>query len=67
MSYFETYRDKINTFIGVCHQLAANKYVTGFGGNAAWKMEEDVLLITPTQLNKGDIQFDDVVFINLKG
>ena len=67
MSYFEKYAAQIKTFIGVCHQLAANKYVTGFGGNAAWKMEENVLLITPTQMNKGDIQFDDVVFINLKG
>lgn len=67
MSYFEKYASQIKTFIGVCHQLAANKYVTGFGGNAAWKMEDNVLLITPTQMNKGDIQFDDVVFINLKG
>jgi L-fuculose-phosphate aldolase len=67
MSYFEKYSTQINTFIGVCHRLAANKYVTGFGGNAAWKMEDNVLLITPTQMNKGDIQFDDVVFINLKG
>lgn len=67
MSYFEKYAAQIKTFIGVCHQLAANKYVTGFGGNAAWKMGDNVLLITPTQMNKGDIQFDDVVFINLKG
>jgi len=42
-------------------------YVTGYGGNLAWRLEEDLLLITPTQMNKGDITPQDVVFINLKG
>jgi L-fuculose-phosphate aldolase len=42
-------------------------YVTGYGGNLAWKLEENLLLITPTQLNKGEVQPEDVVFINLSG
>jgi len=37
------------------------------GGNLAWKLEENLLLITPTQMNKGDIQVEDVVFLDLKG
>ena len=67
MSLFEKYADKIKVFVKVTTQLSNNKYVTGFGGNAAWKMDDDVLLITPTQMNKGDITVDDVVFINMKG
>jgi len=67
MSLFSTYRAEIETFVAVCHRLSQRMYVTGFGGNAAWKMSEEVLLITPTQMNKGDVGPEDVVFINLKG
>ncbi|MBI2425287.1 MAG: class II aldolase/adducin family protein [Candidatus Hydrogenedentes bacterium] len=67
MTLFEKYAAEIKTFVDVCHRLSKNMYVTGFGGNAAWKMEDGVLLITPTQMNKGEIQHDDVVFINLRG
>jgi L-fuculose-phosphate aldolase len=30
-------------------------------------MEDDVILITPTQMNKGDVTDEDVVFINRRG
>jgi L-fuculose-phosphate aldolase len=42
-------------------------YVTGYGGNLAWRLEPDLLLITPTQRNKGEVQAEDVVFIDLAG
>lgn len=67
MDLFDQYQDKIEVFVDVCHRLSVNKYVTGFGGNLAWKVADDVLLITPTQLNKGDVQAQDVVFINMQG
>ena len=67
MSYLEQYAEQVETFVGVCHSLAANMYVTGHGGNLAWKLAEDVILITPTRLNKGDITPADVVFINRAG
>ena len=67
MNLYEQYKDKIEVFLSVCHRLSANKYVTGFGGNLAWKLEENLLLITPTQMNKGDIGFSDVVFIDMQG
>ena len=51
--------------MGVCHHLAEKQYVTGHGGNLAWKLEDDVILITPTKHNKGDVTRDNVVFINL--
>ena len=61
------YRREVDTFVNVLHRLAANYYVTAFGGNAAWKLEDDLLLITPTQMNKGDVTPEDVVFINPGG
>ena len=67
MSYVETYAGNIEVFLKVCHRLSEQMYVTGYGGNAAWKVEDDVLLITPTQMNKGDITKEDVVFIDLDG
>ena len=66
-NYHEKYRTEINLFLKVLHRLASNYYVTAFGGNAAWKLEKDVILITPTQMNKGDVTSDDVVFIDRAG
>ena len=67
MSLLEKHSDKVDTFVGVCHHLAAKQYVTGHGGNLAWKLEDNVILITPTKHNKGDVNSDNVVFINLAG
>jgi L-fuculose-phosphate aldolase len=67
MSLYEKYAEPISTFVNVCHKLADARYVTGYGGNMAWKLEEDVILITPTQMNKGDITANDVVFIRMDG
>jgi L-fuculose-phosphate aldolase len=61
------YQQQVETFTRVCHHLAQTMYVTGYGGNLAWKLEEDLLLITPTQMNKGRIQPEDLVFIDLAG
>ena len=67
MGYTEQYGAEIDLFLKVLHRLALNKYVTAFGGNAAWKLEDDLILITPTQMNKGDVTRDDVVFLNRAG
>ncbi len=63
----DKYKANVDSFIEVCHQLAQKLYVTSHGGNLAWKLEDDLVLITPTKLNKGVVQAEDVVFINLKG
>jgi len=67
MSLLTKYGQQVEIFLKVCHRLAHHMYVTGYGGNLAWKLEPDLLLITPTQMNKGSIQPEDVVFIDLKG
>ena len=67
MSLYQKYEQQVAQFVAVCHRLASHMYVTGYGGNLCWKLEENLLLITPTQMNKGDIQAEDVVFIDRKG
>ncbi len=67
MDYHSQYAEKVKIFVEVCHKLSRHMYVTGYGGNCAWKMEDDVLMITPTQMNKGHIQPEDVVFISMAG
>jgi L-fuculose-phosphate aldolase len=67
MSLFEKYSKEIEQFVKVTGKLAENMYVTGYGGNAAWKLEDDLILITPTMMNKGDITPADVVFISMAG
>lgn len=67
MTYSEKYKSEVTLFVDICHQMAARHYVTGYGGNLAWKLEEDVILITPTMMNKGRVQPEDVVFINHAG
>jgi L-fuculose-phosphate aldolase len=67
MSYAKKYAGEVDLFLKVTGRLASNMFVTGFGGNAAWKLEEDLILITPTQMNKGDITRKDLVFINRAG
>lgn len=61
------YQDEVKAFTQVCHRLARNMYVTGFGGNLAWRLEDNLLMITPTQMNKGDVKKKDVVFVDLDG
>jgi L-fuculose-phosphate aldolase len=63
----EKYASNIETFIQVCHRLAQRLYVTSHGGNLAWKLEDDLVLITPTKVNKGVLRPEDVVFIDLRG
>lgn len=67
MSYLKKYKTESEAFLKVCHQLSEKMYVTAYGGNLAWRLEPEVILITPTKMNKGEIQPEDLVFINSEG
>jgi L-fuculose-phosphate aldolase len=67
MSLLSQYRSQAETFVRICHRLSENKYVVGTGGNLAWKLADEIILITPTQMNKGAIQPEDLVFIHPSG
>ncbi len=66
-SYFKEFKKETDLFVKVCQRLADNKFVTSSGGNLAWELDKDIILITPTQIFKGDIKTKDLVFINRKG
>ena len=63
----EQYSRQAEEFLAVAHQLAGDKYVTSHGGNLAWRLEDNLILITPTQVYKGDLRAEDLVFIDLAG
>jgi len=67
MSYTKQYHEQMAEFLRVCGRLSENMYVTSHGGNLAWRLEENLILITPTKLNKGDIGIEDLVFIDVEG
>jgi L-fuculose-phosphate aldolase len=67
MKLLDKYTAEAEKFVKVCQRLAHNNYVTSSGGNLAWKLEDNLLLITPTKLYKGDITPEDLVFIDLAG
>jgi len=67
MSLLEKHRDKAVRFVEVCHKLAAKSFVTSHGGNLAWLVEKNVIMITATCLSKADHTPEDVVFIDNDG
>jgi L-fuculose-phosphate aldolase len=67
MTYLKKYAAEVDQLISVCAWLAQSLYVTSAGGNLAWRLEDNLLLITPTKMNKGLIRPDDLVFVDLQG
>ena len=67
MKRVEKYSAEVGNFLAVCGKLASSLFVTSCGGNLAWKLEENLLLTTPTKMNKGDILPEDLVFIDMEG
>lgn len=67
MGHLKDYRTEVEAFVNVCHELSSNNYVTGHGGNLAWKLSKNLLVLTPTQMRKADIGPDDVVFTDMDG
>jgi L-fuculose-phosphate aldolase len=67
MSYLQKYSEEVRDFTMVCKRLADRMYVTSQGGNLSYKLEDNLVLISPTCVCKSDISEMDVVFIDLEG
>ena len=67
MTYREKHKTEVDLFVKACRRLNDLRYVTDHGGNLAWKVQERLVLITPTMMSKGDIQAQDVVFLDPSG
>ena len=67
MRYTDKYAREIQEFTAVCRRLSDLMYVTSHGGNLAARLEDNLLLMTPTRLCKSLVAAADVVFIDLEG
>jgi L-fuculose-phosphate aldolase len=67
MDYLKKYKVQVDDFLKVCRRLSELLYVTSHGGNLASRVDDNLLLITPTKMNKAEVTAQDVVFINLSG
>ena len=61
------YAAEVNAFLKVCKRLSDRMYVTSQGGNLSCRLEDDLLLITPTLLHKAEVTEGDLVFIDMAG
>ncbi len=58
---------EIEEVVYVCHRLHKLQYVSSHGGNLSFNIDNNHFLITPTKVPKGNIEFDDILIINLDG
>lgn len=63
----QKYQQEINELVESCVRVAELGYVTSHGGNLSYRVEENVVLVTPTKVAKRKIKFDDICIIDMKG
>ena len=63
----ETYKNQIEELVTACHRCAELNYVTSSGGNLSYRVDENVMLITPTKTLKRTMRFEDICVIDLEG
>ena len=61
------YEKQIQAMVEACHRCAELNYVSGAGGNLSERVEENVLLITPADILKRKMQFNDICAIDRTG
>jgi len=67
MSLRARFAEEVERFVRVCRALYEKGFVASHGGNCAWRLDDDVILITATRLNKGEHTPEDVVFVDSRG
>lgn len=67
MRCVERYQQQVEDFLHVCYWLANSRYATSHGGNLAYKVDDDLFIITPTRRYKNILVAEDLVFIDSKG
>lgn len=63
----EKYRAQIEELVSACQRVAELNYVTSAGGNLSVRVDDELILITPTKTPKRCIRFDDICMINPAG
>lgn len=61
---FET---EIKELLEACQRLSDLRYGAGSGGNVSYRVDEDLVLITPTGMVKRKIRFEDICIVHMDG
>ncbi|MFO7616843.1 MAG: class II aldolase/adducin family protein, partial [Bacteroidales bacterium] len=63
----EKYQLGIQKMVVASKRIAEKGFVTSHGGNLSFRVDDDVILITPTKVPKAEIEFDDIALIDRQG
>ena len=63
----EKYKNEIRMLTQACHRCGELGYVTSSGGNLSVRVEENLILITPTKTPKRFMTEDDICAVDLEG
>ena len=63
----EKYRMQLEQLIEACQRSSMLGYGAGSGGNASYKVADDIILLTPTGIVKRKITCEDICFVNPEG
>ena len=63
----EVYKKEIKMLTQACHRLGELGYVTSSGGNLSVRVDEKLILITPTKTPKRFMTEDDICAVDLDG
>lgn len=61
------YANEVKELVRASNRLAELGFVTSQGGNLSLRVEDDLVLITPTKVPKADITENDICAVNMKG
>ena len=61
------YHDEIEILAGTSRRTGEMGYATSFGGNLSCKLDDDIILITPTKVEKRLMRFEDIVIMSNTG
>ncbi len=60
----EKYMAESAELMKACKKVPERGYVTSQGGNLSYRVDDDVILVTPTKVAKGNIGINNIVVIN---
>ncbi len=61
------YAAQIQDLTDAANRMAQLGYVTSHGGNLSYRVADNVVLITPTKVEKRKLTFEDIVAVDLQG
>ena len=67
MKLHQKHQKEVEDFLYVCNWLSDRRFVTSHGGNLAYKVDENLYLITPTRRYKNILNPEDLVFVDIDG